>query len=445
MICKVLHTIQEYGMIKKGDNVTVALSGGADSMCLLSVLLSLKDELCFNLSAAHVNHGIRGAEAERDSEFVTEYCKKINVPLYSCKINVPEVSSQTGEGLEECGRRLRYEYLYKTANGGLIATAHNLNDRIETFIFNFTRGSGLNGLCSIPPVRDNIIRPLIDCSREEIEEYCKTNSIPYVTDSTNTDVDYSRNRIRHNVLPQLKSINSSFEKSAFRCIESLNCDNEFLASVADSVYEKSICNACYSTEFIKEEPAAIKSRVISKIIKEKTGIIPDSSTVYRVSDLIETGGVINIISGISLRVKNGVIDFPQQPDLTDWLSECIPGKNILPDATVEVLSVNKTSAKNTHNKQTQDLKYTIDKDKITGKIVFRNRKEGDSFRPYGRNCTKTLKKLFNENHVPAENRNRIIVCCDDERIIFVEGFGIDEKYAVTDSTDNLLSFIIRRN
>ena len=445
MICKVCHTIEKYGMIKSGDNVTVALSGGADSMCLLNVLLSLKDELGFTVSAAHVNHGIRGAEADRDSEFVEDYCKKNSIRFSICKIDVPAISSETGEGLEECGRRLRYDFLNKTAEGGLIATAHNLNDRIETFFLNFTRGAGLNGLCSIPPVRDNIIRPFIDCSREEIEKFCSENSIPFVTDSTNADTLYSRNRIRHNVLPQLKSINSSFEQSAFRCIESINKDNEYLSLVADNIFKKSESGNCYITTYFKNEHPSIKNRIITAIIKEKTGIVPDSNTVLNVSDIIDNQGSIQISSGVTLRVKGDILDFPVKQVFDDWETECSTGRNHLPFADVDVLSFNKNSSNNTQTGNINRLRYIIDSDKIKGKIIFRNRREGDIFRPLGRNCSKTLKKLFNENHIPPEERNKIIICSDENGIVFVEGFGIDERFAVSDSTQNIIIFIIRRD
>ena len=343
MICKVRHTIEKYGMIKDGDRVVVALSGGADSMCLLHILLSLKDEIGFTLSAAHVNHGIRGSEAERDQDFVNNYCDKNKIDLYICRLDVPSVSSQTGEGLEECGRRLRYDYLYNISDGALIATAHNLNDRIETFIFNFTRGSGLNGLCSIPPVRDKIIRPLIDCSREEIEDYCRTNSIPYVTDSTNSDVNYSRNRIRQNVIPELKAINQSFEKSALRCFDTVISDNEYISSVADSVYSKCFNNGGYSTALLINTHPSIRNRVISRIIYEKTGINPDKKTIDKTCELIKSEGKSEIQNGTVIRVNDGLLDFPDVFTFYEWKNDCKTGVNILPEAIVEVLSLNKNS------------------------------------------------------------------------------------------------------
>ena len=445
MICKVRRTIEKYSMIKKGDSVVVALSGGADSMCLLHILCLLKDEIGFTVSAAHVNHCIRGAEAERDNEFVRNYCEKNSIRFDCCKIDVPAVSAETSEGIEECGRRLRYSFLNKTADGGLIATAHNLNDRIETFIFNFTRGAGLNGLCSIPPVRDNIIRPLIDCSRDEIEEYCSVNSIPYVTDSSNSDVAYSRNRIRHNILPQMKSINSAFENSALRCFDSINIDNDYLSTIACSIVKKSFKNSCYDIDSFKEEHPSIKNRVISEIVKEKTGITPDSNTINKISELVFSGGVTQISSGLTLRVRNNILDFPVITETENWKTECIQGVNSLPGAVVEVEYINKDTNVYSQNDKTNLLIYNIDSDKLNGNVYFRNRIDGDSFRPAGRNCTKTLKKAFNEKHIKPEERNSIIICCDDEGIVFVEGIGTDERVAVTSSTQRITRFTVRRN
>ncbi len=445
MICKVRHTIEKYGMIKKGDNILVALSGGADSMCLLDVLLKLKNEMGFYVCAAHINHGIRGAEADRDELFVKEYCNSHSVKLGFKKVDVPLISAQTGEGLEECGRRLRYTVLKEFAGDGFIATAHNLNDRIETFFFNFARGAGLNGLCSIPPVRGNIIRPLIDCSRIEIEQYCSDNSIPFVTDSTNFDTEYSRNRIRHNILPQLKLINDSLEQSADKCFTLLNDDKDYLDLQSNELYQKALCENGFCVDVLNNAHPAIKNRVISLIIKDKTDIIPDFSTVLKISEIIKNEGVVQISSGINVRVRKGVLDFPVFKKTDKWKKECKNGFNYLPGFTVEVLSFNKNDTINSKLNNRNELIYDIDSKKISGNLIFRNRCDGDVYRPVGRNCSKTLKKLFNEKGIPPEKRDEILICNDGSRIVFVEGFGVDEFFSVTGSTESFLRFIIRRN
>ena len=205
MICKVRDTLIKYSMLENTDEIIVGFSGGADSTCLLYILNLLKDEFDFKIHAAHVNHSLRGNESERDEKFVRDFCEKNSIKLSVLKVDIFKMSKIEGKSLEECGREVRYNFFNSLcANKSKIATAHNLNDCEETMFFNLTRGSGLKGLCSIPAVRENIIRPLIRCSRDEIENFCKENSIQYVTDSSNLSDDYTRNKIRHNIIPILK-------------------------------------------------------------------------------------------------------------------------------------------------------------------------------------------------------------------------------------------------
>ena len=163
-------------MIECGSAVVAAVSGGSDSMALLFALKSISDDYGFALCAAHVNHCIRGNDAERDENFVRQKCEELGVELFVKKADVVKMASEQGIGLEECGRNVRYEFFNSLGDNIVIATAHNLSARAETFLFNFARGSALRGLCSIPPVRDNIIRPLIECSKEEILDFCQKNA-----------------------------------------------------------------------------------------------------------------------------------------------------------------------------------------------------------------------------------------------------------------------------
>ena len=193
-------------MINKGDTVIAALSGGADSVALLYVLYSLKNELGFSLAACHVNHNLRGEESDGDERFVRRMCRFLDIPLYVASIKVNDLR-QKHDSLEECARRLRYEFFDSISRGKLIATAHTASDNCETILINMVRGTALSGICGIPVKRDNIIRPLLYNTRGDIERYCTENSLDYVTDSTNLSDDYTRNKIRHKVVPLLREIN----------------------------------------------------------------------------------------------------------------------------------------------------------------------------------------------------------------------------------------------
>ncbi|MBO5403301.1 MAG: tRNA lysidine(34) synthetase TilS, partial [Clostridia bacterium] len=209
--------------------ILVALSGGADSVCLLSALLECEAAV----SAFHLNHGIRGEEADRDEEFCRSLCNRLGVPFSSERADIPAISAEKGIGIEEAARNVRYDKLNREAtriNADYIATAHNADDNVETVIFNLVRGCSPDGLCGIPKIRGNIIRPLLDSTREEIEEYLCKKGLSFVTDSTNSDIAYTRNKIRHSVLPVLRSINPAISASVARMCESIRDDKAYFES-----------------------------------------------------------------------------------------------------------------------------------------------------------------------------------------------------------------------
>ncbi|MDE7293582.1 MAG: tRNA lysidine(34) synthetase TilS, partial [Oscillospiraceae bacterium] len=189
-----------HNMLKGHGHVVAALSGGADSVCLLLVLKKLRERLNFALSAVHINHNLRGEESDRDRDFCLRLCEREGIPIRVYSVNAAEYAEKKGYSTEEAARILRYDCFEKESerlSGALIATAHNMGDNTETVLFNLTRGTGVRGLGGIPYKRDNIIRPLLDVSREEIEKYLEAHGQDFVTDSTNLTDDYTRNRIRH--------------------------------------------------------------------------------------------------------------------------------------------------------------------------------------------------------------------------------------------------------
>ena len=253
------------------STVVAGLSGGADSVCLLSVLNSLKNDFGFNLIAVHVNHGIRGEEAKRDEIFSENYCKKLGIPFKLFSYDCPLEAKKTGEGLEECGRRLRYQSFNSVCpnDNYRIATAHNANDNAETVLFNISRGSSLKGACGIPSVRDNIIRPVLFASREQIEKFCNDNSLEYITDSTNNSDDYSRNKIRHCVLPVLSEINHGAISSFTRFSQNAKEDSDYLEKIACKSYnESNISKNEFNLTYLKELDVAVLKRVICKITEK---------------------------------------------------------------------------------------------------------------------------------------------------------------------------------
>lgn len=429
-------------MLSKRSTVVAAVSGGSDSMALLAVLNSIKDEYEISLRAAHVNHCLRGENADRDESFVIRKCEEMGVPVSVLKVDVAAEAEKSGEGLEECGRRIRYDFFNSLGENAIIATAHNLSDRVETFLFNFARGSALRGLCSIPMQRDNIIRPLIECSKAEIIDFCEKNAIEYVTDETNSDVKYSRNRIRHNVVTELCKINPSFEQTANRCISSLNEDELFLSSLADALVEKARGDGCFDAAVLAFAPIPVKKRAVIKISEECIGVTPEQKFIEKICGLLESGGSMQINGGVTVRVRKGMLDFPAECEEVD-ATEAVNGA-VFGNARIETEIVNIKEINNLQNFSKQGLEYFLDYDKIHGRMFIRSREAGDKISLKARGCTKTLKKLFNELSIPPEKRNGIAVFADDGGVILAEGVGCDSRAAVTRNTENVMIIRIIR-
>lgn len=441
MINKVKAAIDNHELIQKGSTVVVALSGGSDSMALLNALHMLKADYDITLRAAHVNHCLRGNDADSDEAFVREKCRAMNIPLDVLKVDVAAEAEKSGEGLEECGRRIRYEFFDSLGEDVVIATAHNLSDRIETFLFNFARGSALRGLCSIPYRRDNIIRPLLDCSKAEILRFCEDNGIEYVTDGTNSDVKYSRNRIRHKVIPGLSNINVSFEQAAYRCISSINEDEMYLSSLADEIIIKSEKADGFDSQLLASAPLPVKKRAVVRICEKSVGVTPEQKAVVEICGLLESGGSIQINGGVTVRVRKGILYFPAE----SREFEKVALENVIRfgDKIIETEIININEINNLQNISKQGLEYFLDCDKIHGRVFVRSRTAGDKISLKSRHCTKSLKKLFNESSVAPEKRSAIAVFADDSGVVAVEGVGCDSRVCITAETRKVMFIRIK--
>ena len=304
---QVLKTIKEFSLLdNRVKNVTVALSGGADSMSLLYCLLELKDELGITVNAAHLNHLIRGDEAFRDEEFVKEECHKLGVELFLKRVDVPKLASDSGKSLELTAREVRYAF-FEEINTGVVATAHNADDNLETVIFNLTRGSAIDGLCGIPPKRDIFIRPLILTTRKEIEEYCAFKNIEYVTDSTNLEDCYTRNKIRHNVIPILKEINSNVSQTVLRTGKSLREISADINLKAKEYLENNLLSENeLSVVDLKTLPFSVGKQIIKYFIENADDSISlENIHIEEAYKKALTGGKIGLPKGYSLTFSKG--------------------------------------------------------------------------------------------------------------------------------------------
>lgn len=432
MFEKVKKAVNEYDMISEGDTVLCCLSGGADSVTLL---LCLKELGC-RIKACHVNHQLRGEESMRDERFCEELCRSLSIPLEVRRVDVRGFCAENSCSLEEGARKLRYDVFYDI-ECDRIATAHTLSDSYETALFNLTRGTGLKGLCSIPPVRGKIIRPLIYCTREEIEAFLAERSQEFVTDSTNMINDCSRNKIRNLVVPVLKDINPYAVEGFGRTAEQLRQDESFIAGLADKLLQQSRVDGGYSAHLLSSAPKPVRNRAIIGILSENN-ISYSFERVEELSEIINHGGKINLSGEKFALCSRGVFRIA---DLSEFenKTECqVMQINLCCDFFDKkvrlVLYDNIAKDTNVHRKFANSF---MDCDKIKGEILLRSRQGGDKIRLVGRAHTSSVKKLFNER-IPVEERNKTVILADDEGIIFIEGFGVAQRVAADDSSKKLL-------
>ncbi len=288
MIEKVENTIKKYNLIKKDDKVVVGVSGGPDSISLLWCLHTLG----YNVSVCHVNHGLRKS-ADKDEEYVKDFCKNIDVKCHVKHINLKDKKNFHGLSTEEAGRKERYDFfnkILKQENATLIATAHNLNDNVETVLHNLFRGSGVSGLKGILPKANNIVRPLIDCSRDEIEEFCKTNKLKPRHDETNDKTIYTRNKIRLELIPYIEeNINTNVLNNINRMSQIAREEEDFINEELNAIYDDIVVadeNICFNLKKFNSQNLFIRKRLLLKAIFNVLGNTKDIEKVH-IDDIIK--------------------------------------------------------------------------------------------------------------------------------------------------------------
>lgn len=414
----ILSAIRLFFKEEKEKNIAVALSGGADSMALLMGLYILKDELSIDLSAMHLNHCLRGEESDRDEAFVKEICSRYKIPLCVESADVGAVAQQNGISTELAARQIRYDFFERNAKG-LVATAHNADDNLETVIYRLTRVTGINGLCSIPERRGIYIRPLLCCTREEIEVFLKENNIEYVTDSTNLTDEYTRNRIRHSVIPVLRELNSSVAESFYQTAKMLKEDRDYLEMVAEQEFSLRFDGEKLSVKDFGLLSNAISSRV-SALFLEKLGFEVNNYCIKGVTDLcVKAEGRFQIKDGRMLRVSKGFL-MAESDEIPTFKTEIVK-------QSVSEIKINGKI----HN---LFLKNAIDCDKIEGSLIVRTRNSGDSIAFLHRRVSKPLKKWMNEEGINTSDREVWPVISDDKGVVWVYGGGVDKRVCPDENT-----------
>ena len=429
---RVYKTIKEYSLIPENATVICALSGGADSVCLADVLYNLQTRLGFTLECAHVNHNLRGQESDGDEQFVRDFCKKRGITLHVASIDV--LSMSDGKSIEEAARDARYGFFEKLTkdNGKLIATAHTLNDNTETFFINLLRGSGGRGLCGIPRVRGNIIRPILDIKRDEIISHLDSIGQGYCTDSTNKDTVYLRNFIRHEIIPAFdKRDDVDIFLAVAKATENLHCDSEALEIEADRFMQSGIDELLTLSD-------AVLFRVLSKRLKSGFDITLDRVHFKKIKALLSRPSSKEQIRGDVFAInRKGQLEFCRLCEKSDICTLLQNGNNTFEEKNILI--------KYTEEIYSTLTKATIDCDKIVDGLYARRRKDGDVFISSKRKCTSKLKKLLINDGVPIERRDMLTVICDGGgNIVFVEGYGADARVIADAQTKNKICIEIQR-
>ena len=418
----ILDTINKYEMLEDGDRVLVGLSGGADSATLLYCLNSIKSFLNISLVAAHMNHCIRGDEAVNDMNFAKSFAQNLGIEFIAETIDVPAYARANKISEETAGRNLRYEFFEKICNKyncGKIAVAHNLNDRAESVLMNLIRGSGSNGMCGIKAVNGKIIRPLINASRESIEEYAKQNNFTYVTDSSNNEDMYSRNRIRNRIIPVLKTLNSAAVENIVRCSEIISSENDYINCVIDKKNLISVNNDeifIDKTNFKNCEIALKRATLIRGYLLcmgSTKGVL--SSQVEALCKNFDTGRKFQLGESIyAYTTHKNIIITKNLKTIDDYEYKIlIPG-----EITVKETSITYSfEYVNRYVKEPDCMHLSID-NFDPNKLVLRTRMDGDTFIPSGMKGNQKVKKFLIDRKISANKKNLYpcTCCCSLESI-----------------------------
>ena len=440
MYQKVKAYVKKWHMLQKEDSVIAGISGGADSVCLLFMLLKLQKELGFALMAVHVNHGIRGAEAERDEAYVKRLCRQWNVRLKVYRENVPAYAKEHGMTEEEAGRDIRrtcFCKVLKEWGGTKIALAHHENDNVETLLWNLCRGTGIRGLGGIEPVNDVWIRPLLCVKRREIESYLKKRGISYCTDTTNADRRYMRNRIRMDVIPYLEDcVNTESVSHMGKTMERMYELEQYILEEVGQYKEsctgwKNGRRIIRQTEYTKI-PKALRDNVLHEILCETAGRRKDIEEVHvqMLRDLFtkQVGKRIDLPYGVTaIRTYEGV-----------RFEKNIPEAYYAGDEN-ELFSI-RVFDREPGNVTFPEKIYTkwFDYDIIKNTVKIRHRIAGDSIVINRYGGRKKLKQYFTDQKVPQEDRDKIWIAADGDEVLWIVGYRQSQKYQITEKTTKIL-------
>lgn len=465
-IAKVNNTIEKYGMIEEGDTVILAVSGGPDSICLLDIFNLIQNNYNISLIVAHVHHGIREKEADVEARFVRLKSFHLGIPYYQLTASVPDIAQEKGLSIEQAGRMVRYQYfreLLVHCHAQKIVLGHHADDQVETILMRLIRGSGLKGLRGIPPRRDIFIRPLIDCTREEIEQYCNKRRLTYCTDSSNKEPMFFRNKIRYQLIPLLiREYNPSLKKNLLQLQTIINDEIDFWDEITDQYFwkvliEKDKDYIVLDILKLRDFSTGIQRSVIRRAVRYFNLFLKDIQFNHieniRLMILKDEGekhfylpGGIKIRKGyqhlaIGLKGTNTIFDI-EKPFVPFETHLIIGHKTMVNELGIMFLAREHQFINTDYEKwigKSDKNEAILDFDKINFPLKIRNRRKGDRFQPINSLFFKKLKSFFIDQKVERNKRDKVALVVDNsDQIIWIAGFQIDNRYKVTDETKKIL-------
>lgn len=455
---KVYNYIKENKLISPHDTIIVGLSGGADSVCLLLLLASLREELNISIKSVHINHGIRGEAADGDELFARKLCKSLGIDFSSYKRDIPGLSEENHETEEECGRRVRYEIFASEAGtfkNAKIAVAHHMNDQAETVLFRMARGTGIKGIAGMKPMSGNIIRPLLCLDREEIESYLSERGQDYRTDATNDDTEYSRNFIRKNLIPDFTQVNKEAVSHICALSNEVRSMMSYIDKQVQTILTKAIVTSdeeenykrltVYDAQIIYNQDEYLRSYAIRSLMEQEGLSLKDihREHIIAIENILPSteSAEIHLPRCVKVVVENGklmILKGKEEQGIGNDFSGKITGsdKIILPDKSSIVCRMIEdwNTASIPQNPYTKWLDY----DKIQDGLCVRYRQSEDYIIVNSSGNTKKLSDYMINEKIPKSRRDLVPVVASGSLVAWVVGHRISENVKITDNTKRVI-------
>lgn len=451
----ILSAARKRNMFRAGDRVLVAVSGGPDSVAMLHALHSHSKELGISLHVAHLNHQIRGEQSNLDEDFVRNLAQSLRLPVTVERVGVPALRVELRVGEEEAGRIARSKFLQENAaklGANKIAVGHTADDRAESVLLNIIRGCGVDGLGSIRPVNGNIVRPLIDTSRTEVEAYIAEHALPYRVDESNTDTTYARNRVRHEVLPWLeREFNPEIKSALVRLAEIASSQSNLMESLAERARLEVEYRGALDAKLLAELPKALQYELLRSEIRRVKGDLLDitfEQTHGIIEALSDSGDfTITLPPGDTDAIRQGgsfEIRRRQPIEEIEPFDLALEAPGVTPIPSIG-LAIECSIVENPTPHALPDDEAMIDADSVVGSLRVRSVRPGDRIVPLGMSGSKKLQDVFVDKKISRADRAKAAVVVDDEKILWVVGVVTSELGKVTDSTRKAISLSATRD